>query len=337
MRPAPPGRSAGCRFYAGYPITPSSEIAEEMARRLPAAGGVFVQMEDEIASLAAVIGASLGGLRAMTATSGPGFSLMQEHIGFAAMAEVPCVIINVMRGGPSTGLPTSPAQGDVMQARWGTHDEVLAHMREEVVLPEPPPGGVLGRRRPAVPPPAYRPYAPDPDGVPPLADFGSGYRFHVTGLAHDEGGFPTQDPATIAAHQRRRLAKVALFREIISPVDTWRLEDAEVAVVAYGIVARAAQEAIEEARARGLRVGLLRPAVLWPFPDREVAEAARAVRAVVVAEMNLGQVVREVERAVAGAAPVIPCCRADGHPITPEEILEAVAAREPAGRTASYG
>lgn len=367
--------AAGCRFYAGYPITPSSEIAEEMARRLPAAGGVFVQMEDEIASLAAVIGASLGGLRAMTATSGPGFSLMQEHIGFAAMAEVPCVIVNVMRGGPSTGLPTSPAQGDVMQARWGTHgdvpslvlapasvaevydhtfkafalaerlrtpvvvlyDEVLAHMREEVVLPEPPPGGVPGRPRPAVPPPAYRPYAPGPDGVPPLADFGSGYRFHVTGLAHDDGGFPTQDPATIAAHQRRRLAKVALFREIVSPVDAWRLDGAEVAIVAYGIVARAAQEAIEEARARGLRVGLLRPAVLWPFPEREVAEVARAVRAVVVAEMNLGQVVREVERAVAGAAPVIPCCRSDGQPITPEQILAAVAALQPAGRTASHG
>jgi len=231
--------AAGCRFYAGYPITPSSEIAEEMARRLPALGGVFVQMEDEMASLAAVIGASLGGTKAMTATSGPGFSLMQEHIGFAAMAEIPCVIVNVMRAGPSTGLPTSPAQGDMMQARWGTHgdvpslvlapasvaevhdltraaftlserfrtpvvvlyDEVIGHMREEVVHSAASEQEVPGRRRPPTTAPAYRPYEPDADGIPPMADFGSGYRFHVTGLAHDARGYPTQDPATIGPNR----------------------------------------------------------------------------------------------------------------------------------------
>jgi 2-oxoglutarate ferredoxin oxidoreductase subunit alpha len=365
--------AAGCRFYAGYPITPSSEIAEGMARRLPAAGGVFVQMEDEIGSLAAVIGASLGGLRAMTATSGPGFSLMQEHIGFAAMAEVPCVIVNVMRGGPSTGLPTSPAQGDLMQARWGTHgdvpslvlapasvaevydltvsafalaerfrtpvvvlyDEVVAHMREEAVLPAVTSGRVPGRRRPAGPPDAYRPYAPDPDGIPPMADVGGGYRFHVTGLAHDERGFPTQDPATIAAHQRRRLDKIAPFEDVVAPVCGLHLEDAEIAIVACGSAARAAEEAVGEARRRGIRAGLLRPIVLWPFPDRAVRSAAASVAGFVVAEMNLGQLSREVERAAAGRAPVVPCCRADGELIDPEQILACLETLRPAGRPAA--
>lgn len=350
--------AAGCRFYAGYPITPSSEIAEGMARRLPALGGVYVQMEDEIASLAAVIGASLGGARAMTATSGPGFSLMQEHVGFAAMAEVPCVIIDVMRGGPSTGLPTSPSQGDMMQARWGTHgdvpslvltpasvaevyeltvaafalaerfrtpvivlyDETIAHLREEAVLPAPARGGVPGRRRPAVPPAAYRPYEPDADGVAPMADFGSGYRFHVTGLAHDDRGYPTQDPAMIAAHQRRRLEKIASFEDEIAPVRALHLDDAEVAVVACGSAARAAEEAVGEARRQGIRAGLLRPVVLWPFPDRIVRRAADSVKALVVAEMNLGQISREVERAAAGRVPVVPCRRADGELIEPEQI-----------------
>jgi 2-oxoglutarate/2-oxoacid ferredoxin oxidoreductase subunit alpha len=365
--------AAGCRFYAGYPITPSSEIAEGMARRLPAAGGVFVQMEDEIASLAAVIGASLGGLRAMTATSGPGFSLMQEHIGFAAMAEVPCVIVNVMRGGPSTGLPTSPSQGDMMQVRWGTHgdvpslvltpasvaevyeltvaafalaerfrtpvvvlyDEMIAHMREEAVLPAVPDGGVPGRRRPAVPPARYRPYEPDADGVAPMADFGSGYRFHVTGLAHDDRGYPTQDPRTTAAHQRRRLDKIASYESAIAPVRGLHLDDAEVAIVACGSAARAAEEAVGEARRRGIRAGLLRPVVLWPFPDESVRRAAASVKALVVAEMNLGQITREVERAAGGRVPVVPCCRADGELIEPEQILACVESLCPAGARVS--
>ncbi|MDR7483288.1 MAG: 2-oxoacid:acceptor oxidoreductase subunit alpha [Armatimonadota bacterium] len=364
--------AAGCRFYAGYPITPSSEIAEEMARRLPAVGGLFVQMEDEIASLAAVIGASLGGLRAMTATSGPGFSLMQEHLGFAAMAEVPCVVVNVMRGGPSTGLPTAPAQGDVMQARWGTHgdvpslvlapasvaevyqftidafglaerfrtpvvvlyDEVIGHLREEAVLRPPDAARLPARRRPTGPPRAYRPYAPDPDGVPPLADFGSGYRFHVTGLAHDDCGFPTEDPAVVAAHQRRRLAKLAPVFDDVEPVEAYRTDDALVIVVGYGITGRAAEEAVDLARGAGIRAGALRLRVLWPFPERALRMAAASCDALVVAEMNLGQVVREVERVVCGAVPVVPCCRADGEPIAPEEILAAVQAALPVGRYA---
>jgi 2-oxoglutarate ferredoxin oxidoreductase subunit alpha len=364
--------AAGCRFYAGYPITPSSEIAEGMARRLPAVGGVFVQMEDEIASLAAVIGASLGGMRAMTATSGPGFSIMQEHIGFAAMAEVPCVIVNVMRGGPSTGLPTSPSQGDIMQARWGTHgdvpslvvapasaaevyeltvaaftlaerfrtpvvvlyDEVIAHMREEAVPAAARPGSVPGRRRPSTSPPLYRPYEPDADGIPPMADFGGGYRFHVTGLAHDERGYPTQDPATIAAHQRRRLDKIASFGDVVAPVRRLHLDGAEIAVVACGSAARAAEEAVEEARRDGIRAGLLRPTVLWPFPDRIVRSLAASVKALVVAEMNLGQITREVERAAGGRAPVVPCCRADGELINPEQILACLRSLCPVGGAA---
>jgi 2-oxoglutarate ferredoxin oxidoreductase subunit alpha len=350
---------AGCRFYAGYPITPSSEIAEHMAAALPPLGGGFVQMEDEIASLGAVLGASLAGLKAMTATSGPGFSLMQEHIGYAAYAEIPCVVVDVMRVGPSTGMPTGPAQGDVMQARWGTHgdhpivvlapasvgevyeltvrafnlaeayrtpvillyDEVIGHLRERVELPPPGAMAVVERARPAGPAEAYRPYAPSDGKVPPLADFGAGYRFHVTGLAHDERGYPTQDAAAVAALQRRLHAKLEDHRADLVCYEAVALEDAEVAVVAYGISARAARRAVALARARGLRAGLFRPRTLWPFPDEELRRLAGRVEALIVAEMNMGQVVREVERCARNGPAVVPCLRADGQPMTPEEIL----------------
>lgn len=355
--------ASGCRFFAGYPITPSSEIAESMARALPGVGGVFVQMEDEIASLGAVLGASLGGARAMTATSGPGFTLMQEHIGYAAFAEIPCVVVNVMRGGPSTGMPTRPSQGDVMQARWGTHgdhpiialapasvaevyeltaaafalserfrvptlilyDEVIGHVRERVDL-----SGVAfrraERRRPSVPPEEYRPYAPGPDLVPSLADFGGPYRYHVTGLAHDERGRPSDDPTVVGPLHERLQAKLACGRDEIVSVDEFLLDDAEIVVVAYGITARAARRAVEEARERGVRAGLFRPRTLWPFPDAELRALASRVRAIVVAEMNLGQLLLEVERVVAGRAAVHPCLRADGRPFAPEEIGERIAA-----------
>ncbi len=353
---------AGCRFYAGYPITPSSEIAEAMAAALPPLGGVFVQMEDEIASMGAVLGASLSGVKAMTASSGPGFSLMQEHIGYAAYAEIPCVIVDVMRVGPSTGLPTSPAQGDVMQARWGTHgdhpiivlapasvaevfdltieafnlaeryrtpvillyDEVIGHVRERVSLPAPGTARVLDRTRPAASPEAYRPYAADSSGVPAMADFGSGYRFHVTGLAHDERGYPTQDAATVARLQARLHAK--LERAEIVCHDGVGLDDAEVVVVAFGISARAARRAVRLAREAGQRVGLFRPRTLWPFPGRALGEVAARARAVVVAEMNMGQMLHEVERSVAGRAPVLPCLRADGQPMAPEDVLARLTA-----------
>jgi len=354
--------AAGCNFYGGYPITPSSEIAEHMVRMLPDAGGVFVQMEDEIASLAAVIGASLAGSKAMTATSGPGFSLMQEHIGFAVMAEVPCVIVDVMRGGPSTGLPTSPSQGDVMQARWGTHgdhpaivlapssvgevfdltvrafnlaerfrtpvillyDEVIGHTRESVQLPEKV--EIVDRVRPDVAPADFLPKAADATGVPPLPAFGDGYRFHVTGLSHDERGFPTDDGHVAGALLERIHGKVSAHEDEITSADMFMLDDADVAFFAYGIVGRSAREAVLRCREAGIKVGLIRPTTLWPFPSRQVAEAAAQVDRVIVAEMNLGQMIGEVERATAGRAEVVGHMRADGEPITPSELVGVVSA-----------
>lgn len=349
---------SGCTFFAGYPITPSSEIAEHMAVELPKLGGTFVQMEDEMASLGAVIGASLAGRLAMTATSGPGFSLMQEHIGYAAYAEIPCVVVDVMRGGPSTGLPTRPSQGDVMQARWGTHgdrpaialapgsvgevyeltarafalaeryrtpvivlyDEVIGHLRERTEIV---PAERVARARPTVPPDAYRVYGPAPDDVPPLADIGTGYRFHVTGLGHDERGYPTDDPAITGALAERLQRKIDRARDDIVSVETYRVDDAERVIVAYGIVARAARAAVDDARARGIRLGLFRPRTLWPFPERELRELA-ATR-LLVAEMNLGQLVLEVERC-AGGAEVGRYLRADGRSISPADLLGALEA-----------
>ncbi len=360
--------TAGCRFYAGYPITPSTEIAELMSERLPRLGGKFIQMEDEIGSMAAVIGASLGGLKAMTATSGPGFSLKQENIGFAALTEVPCVIVDVQRVGPSSGQPTSPAQGDVMQARWGTHgdhpavvlcpwsvretfdltvrafnlaealrtpvilisDEVVAHMREKVVLPEPSELKVVDRPRPTVPPAAYKPYGPAPgdegrdDYVPPMADFGSGYRYHVTGLFHGEDGFPTGDGEKSAALLRRINAKVEHRRADIVQVEREALDDAEVVVVAYGSTARSALRAVRDARAQGIKAGLLRLITLWPFADEAVREVAGRAKVLIVPEMNLGQMSREVERAAHGAARVVPVSRVDNELFTPDEILARI-------------
>ncbi len=357
--------AAGCNFYAGYPITPSSEIAEIMVRRLPDAGGVFIQMEDEIASLATVIGASLAGSKAMTATSGPGFSLMQEHIGFATMAEVPSVIVDVMRGGPSTGLPTSPSQGDIMQARWGTHgdhpaivlapssvgevfdltvkafnlaerfrtpviliyDEIIGHTRESVVLPDRV--DIVDRSRPNGNPSTYQPKAAAANGVPPMVAFGDGYRFHVTGLTHNEHGFPTTDPGDTEALITRIHDKVYDHQDEISAVEEFMLDDAEVAIFAYGIVGRSAREAVLRARRAGMKVGLIRPLTLWPFPYAQVADVAAGIDTLLVAEMNLGQLIGEVERAVAGTTEVIGHLRADGEPITPADLIAALP--DPAG------
>lgn len=354
--------AAGCRFYAGYPITPSSEIAEAMARRLPVVDGVFLQVEDEIAAMAAIVGASLSGAKAITATSGPGFSLMQENIGFAAMAEVPCVVVNVMRGGPSTGLPTSPSQADVMQARWGTHgdrpvialapasvseifsetvrafnlaekfrtpvivllDEVIAHMRETVVLPDTV--DTCERPKPTVGPEAYRPYAAPASGVPPMANFGEGYRYHVTGLSHDERGFPSEDRAVAGALISRLMGKIELGREDILKAEEFCLDDARTVIVAYGCVARAARAAVRSARERGLPVGLFRPITLWPFAEERVAEFAADGRTLLVAEMNMGQLALEVERTSHGDCPVHRLNRVDGDPISPAQILERILA-----------
>jgi 2-oxoglutarate ferredoxin oxidoreductase subunit alpha len=355
---------AGCRFFSGYPITPSSEIAEELAKCLPKVGGKFIQMEDEIGAMAACIGASLGGLKAMTATSGPGFSLKQENLGFAIYTEIPCVVVNVMRGGPSTGLPTSPSQGDVMQARWGTHgdhpiialvpasarevydltiqafnlgelcrtpvillyDEIIGHMREKTVVPDPPAITLIERKRPTGPPEEYLPYGETDDGVPLLASFGEGYRYHVTGLAHDERGLPTQDPRVVEAVQRRLHRKIERHWEEIVAFETFLLDDAEVAVLAYGVTARSARAAVRMARAEGVRAGLFRPITLWPFPHAEVGKLAERVRAIVVAEMNLGQIAGEVERASRGGADVVGCFKVSGEPISPQEILRTLRA-----------
>jgi 2-oxoglutarate ferredoxin oxidoreductase subunit alpha len=354
--------AAGCRFFAGYPITPSSEIAEELARLLPRVGGKFIQMEDEIGAMAACIGGSIGGHKVLTATSGPGFSLKQENLGFAVYTEIPCVIVNVMRGGPSTGLPTSPAQGDVMQARWGTHgdhpmialapasvreifdltikafnlaelcrtpvillyDEIIGHMREKVEIPDPSEFKIVQRKGATCSPDAYLPYKAGEDDVPPFVRFGEGYRYHITGLAHDERGFPTQNPRIVEAKQRRLHRKVALRREEIVTHEAFLLDDADVAVFAYGVTARSARAAVKTARNEGIRVGLFRPISLWPFPDLELEKLAGQVKAIVVAEMNLGQMIYEVERLVHGEARIVAYQKVSGEPIHPEEILAAV-------------
>jgi len=353
---------AGCNFFAGYPISPSSEIAEYMAYELPRRKGVFIEMEDEIASMGAVIGASLAGAKAMTATSGPGFSLKQEHIGFACMAEVPCVIVNVMRGGPSTGAPTGPAQGDVMQARWGTHgdhpaiaivpstveecfhetvrafnlaekyrtpvilllDEVVGHMREKIRIPKPGEIEIVNRKKPLDPPDRYLPYKPETDGVPRIANFGEGYRFHVTGLDHDWSGFPTSDPEKIKELVARLVRKVEDRVEEIARYEELMLDDAEIVIVAYGSVARSAKYALKRARAQGKRVGLLKLNTVWPFPKKHISQIAQGVRKILVPEMNMGKIVIEVERAALGKAEVIPINRVDTELITPEEILDNI-------------
>lgn len=347
---------AGCSFYAGYPITPSSEIMELMSRELPKKGGVFIQMEDEIASVSAVIGAAWAGKKAMTATSGPGFSLMQEGIGYAAITEAPCVIVDSQRWGPSTGQPTKTAQGDVMQAIWGTHgdhpvivltashvrdvfdmtvtafnfaeqyrvpvilllDEVLSHMRENVFLPEPGELSVIERQRPA-PSDDFKPFK-DLTFLP----FGAGARFNVTGMAHDERGFPAQG-AEADRQLRRIMNKVQGNVERIALYEEWHLDDARILIASYGITSRAAESAVEGLRAEGIPVGLLNLKTLWPFPDSLFEKLSAQVECILVPELNLGQLVREVKRAMQGRWLAIEHLgRVDGSLITPQQIVEAI-------------
>lgn len=353
---------AGCRFFAGYPITPASEIAEQLSVRLPQVDGTFIQMEDEIASMGAIIGASLAGTKSMTATSGPGFSLMQENLGYACLAEVPCVVVDVMRGGPSTGLPTNPSQGDVMQARWGTHgdhsiialsassvlecftltvkafnfaeryrtpvilllDEVVAHMREKVILPGPGEVEVIDRVKPSVPPEWYLPYEDTSYGVPPMGIFGEGYRYHVTGLIHDIRGFPTLRQDEIEPFLGRLFRKISTHFEDIQLVERYQIEDADVVIIAYGCVARSAHRAMVEARAQGLKVGLLKLITLWPFPRRSIEPLAKAGKTLLVPEMNMGQISREVRRVNEGMTPVLTVNKIDGTIISPKEILAKI-------------
>jgi len=354
--------AAGCRFFGGYPITPATEISERMSRRLVEVGGVFVQMEDEIGSIAAVIGASYAGKKAMTATSGPGFSLMQENIGLAVMTETPLVIVNIMRGGPSTGQPTMPGQQDVMQARWGSHgdyeiialtpssvqemfdltiecfnlaetyrvpvillaDEIIGHMWERVKIPPAEQITVVSRKKPKVPAAEYQPFKPDKDLVPPMACFGEGYRFHATGLTHDEKGAPRTVSVDVQTKLVKRLSdKIRKNAKKIVKVQRVMLEDADVAVVAYGIPSRAALSAVRTARKEGVKAGLLRLVTIWPFPQDLVSDVAKQVKAIIVPEMNYGQLVREVERA-AKTTPVILLSKLGEEPHRPSEIIEAM-------------
>jgi 2-oxoglutarate/2-oxoacid ferredoxin oxidoreductase subunit alpha len=356
---------AGCTFFGGYPITPSTEVAEVMAEELPKVGGKFIQMEDEIAAMASIIGASLAGAKSLTSTSGPGASLKQELIGYACIAETPCVIINVMRGGPSTGMPTGPGQSDVMQARWGTHgdhaaiavcpescqeiftetvrafnlaekyrmpvqvlyDEIVGHMRERIEFPEPGELEIVDRPVPTVSPEDYKPYdAKSGTDVPPLAAFGSDYRFHVTGLNKAADGFPTTKANLVDFEERRQIAKVECeeARADIESNDEYMTEDAEVIVLAYGSTARSARYAVNEMRAEGIKAGLFRPITLWPFPEKRVAELGKQVKAIVVPEMNLGQMILEVERIVKSDCALAGVNRVDGDPLTPAQIIEQV-------------
>jgi 2-oxoglutarate ferredoxin oxidoreductase subunit alpha len=352
---------AGCKFFAGYPITPATEISEVMSQRLPAVDGTFIQMEDEIASMGAVIGASLAGVKSMTATSGPGFSLMQENIGYACIAEVPCVVENVMRGGPTTGLPTTPAQAEVMQARWGTHgdhpiialcpstirecyeltikafnfsekyrnpvililDEVVAHMREKITLNYDE-IDIFNRVKPTVPPEWYIPYEDTPVGIPPMANFGEGYRYHVTGLTHDVRGFPTSRPDEIDPFIRRLFRKISQNFADLQIGEFFMTDDADVSVIAYGCVARSAKRAVIDARDRGIKAGLLKLNTIWPFMRIYVEKVLQTSSCVIIPEMNMGQISREVKRVNKGDTKVFTINKVDSTIITPTEIFNRI-------------
>jgi 2-oxoglutarate ferredoxin oxidoreductase subunit alpha len=354
---------AGARFFAGYPITPSSEIAEECSKVMMKVGGIYMQMEDEIASIAAVIGASLAGAKAFTATSGPGFSLMQENLGLAVMGEVPCVVINVQRRGPSTGLSTKPAQGDVMQLRWGRHgdqsvialspatvgecfamtvkafnlaekfrvpvilapDEVVAHMREGFSLPEPGEIEVIDRKKPSVPPGQYKPFVADADGVAPLAAYGSDYVFHVSSSMHGPEGYSNNDPDNAEWRVAQLHRKIEMHRNEIVITRNFATDDADVLLIAFGVTTRASRAAALELRKRGKRAGVLQLITLWPFADREVALQCGRARTVVVTEMNYGgQIAGEVQRVLGSGADIRRVNSYNGEIITPQDILKAI-------------
>jgi len=356
------GISAGCRFFAGYPITPATEVAERMAARLPEVGGTFIQMEDELGSMAAILGASWAGVKSMTSTSGPGFSLMMENLGLGIMLETPCVVANIQRAGPSTGLPTLTGQGDMMQARWGSHgpysiialcpsspqecyyltikafnlseqyrlpvlvmaDEIVGHMSEKVVIPPPEDIPLTPRRQPTTPPGEYVPFPPDEDLVPPMANAGDGYRFHVTGLTHDERGYPVMTAAAQDKLVRRLIDKIEVNKADIIEIEEDGTEDADVIVCSYGISARVSQYAVELARGEGIKVGMLRLITVWPFPEERIRQLARQTKTFIVPEINSGQIVLEVERCAGGKAETLLLPHMGGSAHRPETILEAI-------------
>jgi 2-oxoglutarate ferredoxin oxidoreductase subunit alpha len=354
--------AAGARFAAGYPITPSTEVVERFAQRVPVVGGCFIQMEDELAASITLQGAVWGGAKAFTVTSGPGFSLMMEHIGYAAMTETPCVFVDVQRGGPSTGLPTLPAQGDMMQARWGSHgdyeiialcpnspqecfdltvkafnlaeeyripvmfmmDEVVGHMTEKVVIPPADEIEVVPRKHTHKSVEDYLPYGTNGDMVPEMAHAGEGYKFHVTGLTHDDRGYPNMTPQMQKKLVGRLQNKILSAVERISMFEEDSTENADVIVVSYGITSRVAQRAIDMARAKGMKVGKLRLITAWPFPDFKIRELAARTKAFVVPELNLGQMSREVQRAAEGKAKTFLVPHAGGSVHHPEDILAVI-------------
>ncbi|MFH2074629.1 MAG: 2-oxoacid:acceptor oxidoreductase subunit alpha [Pseudomonadota bacterium] len=354
---------AGARFYAGYPITPSSEIAEECSKRMPQLGGVYMQMEDEIASMGAIIGASLAGAKAFTATSGPGFSLMQENMGVAVMGEVPCVVIDVQRSGPSTGLATKPAQSDIMQIRWGRHgdqsvialcpatvsecisltvqtfnfaekyripvilapDEVVGHLRENVIVPEPGDLEVIDRKKPAGVPENYKPFAADADGVAPLAAYGSRYVFHVSSSMHGPDGYSNNNPANAAWRVTQLHRKIEMHRDEIVLTKTFDTEDADILLIAFGATTRASRAAALELRKQGIKAGVLQLITLWPFADKEVALLGQKAKTVVVTEMNYsGQVAGEVRKVLGSGADLRKVNSFNGQIITPQDILRVI-------------
>ena len=354
--------AAGCLFFGGYPITPATEVAEHMSARLPEVGGTFIQMEDEMAALAAVIGASCAGVKSMTSTSGPGFSLMMENIGLAICTETPCVIVNVQRAGPSTGLPTQGAQGDMMQARWGSHghyeiialapsspqeafyqtitafnlsetyrlpvlimtDEIIGHLSERVIIPEEKVIEIVSRPKPKGRKDRFKPYKPEHNYVAPMANAGDGYNIHVTGLTHDEKGYPVMTVEAQDEMMARLVGKIHQNLDDIIKTESYRLDDAEIAIVSYGVSARTSIAAVEEARAQGIKAGLLRLITTWPFPEAQIRKLAERVKGFVTVEINLGQMHLEVERAARGKVPAFLVGHAGGTIIPPERVIETM-------------
>jgi 2-oxoglutarate ferredoxin oxidoreductase subunit alpha len=354
--------AAGCRFFAGYPITPATEIAEHMASRLPEVGGTFIQMEDELGAMAAILGASCAGVKSMTATSGPGFSLIMENLGLGICTETPCVVVNVQRAGPATGLPTLGAQGDMMQARWGSHghyeiitlaaaspqelfhqtitafnlsetyrlpvlimtDEVIGHLSERVVIPGARAIRIQSRPRPKGRKDRFKPYRPGRNGVSPMAIAGEGYGIHVTGLTHDERGYPDMTAEAQTEMVGRLTAKIRRNLKDIIATEPYRLDDADIAIISYGVSARSSLAAVDEARDQGIKAGLLRLITVWPFPEDQIRELAGKVRSLVTVEINLGQIHLEVQRCSWGKVPTFLVGHAGGTVIPPERIIETL-------------
>jgi 2-oxoglutarate ferredoxin oxidoreductase subunit alpha len=354
--------AAGCLFFGGYPITPATEIAEHMSARLPEVGGTFIQMEDEIGAIASVIGASCAGVKSMTATSGPGFSLMMENIGLAICIETPCVIANVQRAGPSTGLPTLGAQSDMMQARWGSHghyeiialapaspqeifyqtvtafnlsekyrlpvlimtDEMIGHLSERVIIPDAKDIKTVSRKRPKGRKDRLKPYRPDPDGIAPMPIAGEGYNVHMTGLTHDERGYPVMTPDAQSEMMERLISKVRKNLDDIIRTESYRIDDAEIIIVSYGVSSRTCLAAVDEAREQGIKAGLLRLITVWPFPEDQIRNLAEKVKGFVTVEINLGQIHLEVERCAGGKAPAFLVGHPGGAIIPPERVIKTL-------------